>query len=264
MDQITEPLPKAAPVTVACPCCGGITLECFEDTLDIDGHIVVVEICLVCSALINRSSLERALSRPDDLRDIQTRELANVYLGDAHMHSTLKEEVETHRKTLDFFLTNAMPNGDPAGLVFAEIGIGRGTFIRSAASLFRKCYAVDLAYDLFDATREHLSVPDNIALLSAVEHAPEPLDVVVAWHSLEHVPHLYELVSTVHSTLKPGGHLFFQVPLYRPNHLVESHYVFLNRRAVTILAELGRFNVQGLWTDHSRACLTGLLRKPEL
>lgn len=249
-------------VEIACPCCGGLTLDTFEDTLDIEGKVIAVEICLVCSALINRSSLERLLTAPENLRDTQTSALTKVYPIDAHIHAELKEELERHRTTLDFLLTEAVPGMEPGAMALAEIGIGRGTFILSAAQLFRKCYAIDLAYDLFEATREHLEVPQNIALLQAVENAPEPLDIVIAWHSMEHVPRLYKLVSAVRSALRPGGYFFFQVPLYRPNHLVESHYTLLNRRAIGVLAELQRFELVGLWTDHSRACLTGLLRKP--
>ena len=249
-------------VTVACPCCGGLILETFEDTLDIDGNIVVIEICLVCSALINRSSLERLLTAPENLQQAQTSDLATVYPIHGHIRAELEKELDTHNDTLDFFLAQAAPDRDLADMTLAEIGIGRGTFIRSAAQRFGKCYAVDLAYELFEATREHLAVPPNIVLLEAFKHVPEPLDVVLAWHSFEHVPRLYDLISEIRSALNPGGHLFFQVPLYRPDHLVESHYALLNRRAITILAELERFELVGLWTDHTRACLTGLFRKP--
>lgn len=249
-------------VAVACPCCGGLSLELFEDTLDIEGKIIGVEICLVCSALVNRSSLERLAVTPQSLREVQTSELANVYPINSRIHATLEQEIGTHRETIDFFLAEAVPDRDPAKLVYAEIGIGRGTFIRSAAAVFQKCYAIDLAFDLFEATRDQLPVPDNIVLLESINHAPEPLDVVVAWHSLEHVPKLYELVAEIRAALRPGGHLFFQVPLYRPNHVVDSHYLFLNRRSVAILAELEEFELAGIWMDHHRACMTGLLRKP--
>ncbi len=261
MDQSIELAPGAS-VAVACPCCGGLSLEIFEDTLDTEGNIVTIEICLVCSALVNRSSLGRFVAAPENLRDVQTSYLNNAYPVDRHIHAALEEELGAHRGTLDFFLAEARPDRDPAELVFAEIGIGRGTFIRSAATLFRKCYAVDLDYDLFEATREHMAVPRNIVLLNSIERVPEPIDVVVAWHSLEHVPRLFDLVSAVRKALTPGGYLFFQVPLYRPNHLAESHYVFLNRRAIAVLAEIQRFDLIGMWTDHSRACLAGLLRKP--
>jgi SAM-dependent methyltransferase len=261
MDQNADFVP-AAGITVACPCCGGMSLELFEDTLDIENNIVAVDICLACSALVNRSSLERLLAAPEKLRDLQTKDLANVYPIGRHVHAELEQELGAHRNTLDFFRAQALPGVEPATLTYAEIGIGRGTLIRSAAMLFKKCYAVDLDYALFEATRDHLIVPQNIVLLNAIEHVPEPIDVVVACHSLEHVPRLNDLVSAIRAVLKPGGHLFFQVPLYRPSHLMDCRYVFLNRRAVTVLADIECFEVAGLWTDHARACLTGLLRKP--
>ncbi len=261
MDESGETMPGAENA-VACPCCGGLSLEIFEDTLDIDKNIVIVQICLVCSALVNRSSLEHFLGSPEYLREVQTGRLSNVYPIGRHIHAELEQEVGAHHHTLEFFLGQAAPDFDPRQLVYAEIGIGRGTMIRSAAAMFKKCYAVDLDFDLFEATREHLTVPQNILLLNAIDHVPEPVDVVLAWHSLEHVPRLCDLVAAIRSVLRPGGYFFFQVPLYRPKHLVESHYVFLNRRAVAVLAEMERFQLIGLWTDHPRDCLTGLMRKP--
>jgi 2-polyprenyl-3-methyl-5-hydroxy-6-metoxy-1,4-benzoquinol methylase len=262
MDHSIAATPTAG-ITVACPCCGGLSMALFEDTLDVEGNITTVEICLVCSALLNRSSLQRLAAQPETLREVQTGHLSTVYPLERDAHAALQQEVGAHRTTLDFFLGQAAPERRPAELVCAEIGIGRGTFIRTAAELFHKCYAIDLSYEVFEGTRDLLAVPDNIFLLESIDHLPEPVDVVIAWHSLEHLPRLYEMVEKIRSALNPGGHLFIQVPLYRPDHLVDSHYTFLNRRAIAVLAELERFDVVGLWTDHPRACLTGLLRKPD-
>jgi SAM-dependent methyltransferase len=258
----TSELPGRPGTDVTCPCCGGLSLEMFEDTRDIEDKIVGIQICLVCSAIVNRSSLERLISAPEKLRDSQTAHLSKVYTIGHHFSDTLEQEVEAHRRTLDFFIEQALRENDPGELVSAEIGIGRGTLLRAAAPLFKRCYGIDLAYTLFETTTDYLPVPRNIMLLESITHVPEPIDVVFAWHSFEHVPRLHDLVAAIRSVLKPGGYLFFQVPLYRPNHIVEAHYAFLNRRAVSVLAELERFGVVEMWTDHARACLTCLLRKP--
>lgn len=249
-------------MAINCPCCGGYTLELFEDTLDIDGNVTAVEICLVCSALVNRSSLQQFVTSPENLVEQQTGRLRMVYPVGRHVHDTLEREMEAFRETLDFFLAQTGNGTAPSSQTYAEIGVGRGMLVRSAAELFARCYAIDLDFALFEATREHIAVPENVFLLNAIDHLPEPVDVVMAWHSLEHVPRLYDLVSSIRNALRPGGHLFFQVPLYRPAHLVESHYVFLNRRSIAVLAEIEGFELVDLWTDHPRACLTGLLRKP--
>ena len=256
-------LPGGPGTAVSCPCCGGLSLELFEDTLDIDGNIVGVQICLVCCAIVNRSSLERLIAAPETLHDAQTKYLSAAYSIGHHFSDTLEREVESHRRTLDFFLTQTSTDTSAPEMIAAEIGIGRGTLLRAAAAVFKRCYGIDLAYDLFDKTVDHLAVPDNVVLLESLNHVPEPLDLVLAWHSLEHVPRLHDLVAAIRDRLKPRGYLFFQVPLYRPNYIVESHYTFLNRRAVSVLAELERFRVVDMWTDHDRSCITCLLQKPE-
>lgn len=263
MEQAVD-LPGGPGLAVSCPCCGGLSLELFEDTLDIDGGIVGIHICLVCSAIVNRSSLERLVAAPDKLRETQTKHLNRAYAVGHYFSDTLEREVEKHRRTLDFFVSQTGARATPGEVICAEIGIGRGTLLRAAAGLFKRCYGVDLAYDLFEKTVGHLAVPENVVLLDSITHVPEPLDLVLAWHSFEHVPRLHDLVAAIRAVLKPSGYLFFQVPLYRPDHIVESHYTFLNRRAVAILAELERLKVIDMWTDHHRACLTCLLQKPTL
>lgn len=247
---------------ITCPCCGGWSLELFEDTMDVAGNIVSMEICLVCSALVNRSSLELLMAAPEQLRDAQTAHLADAYPVGHDLSAVLEHEIEMHRETLHFFASQALAQSDAAELVYAEIGIGRGTLLHPAAALFRRCYAIDITYELFETTSKNLPVPDNVVLLNSITHVPEPIDVVFAWHSFEHVPRLHDLVSAVRTALKPGGYLFFQVPLYRPSHFFASHYTFLNRRAIAVLAEIERFRVVNMWTDHPRAYLTGLLQKP--
>jgi len=249
--------------TITCPCCGGWSLEPFEDTLDIDGNVVNIHICLVCSALINQSSIERIYAAFDKLRDAQTECLGVAYPAGDRFSEILRKEIELCTATLDFFRDHALPNADPRKIICAEIGFGRGSLLRASASRFERCYGIDLAFALFRETVEYLGLPENVVLLASIAHVPEPVDVVFAWHSFEHVPRLHDLVAEIRNSLKPGGWLYFQVPLYRPNYIVESHYTFLNKRAVTVLAEIERYCVIGMWTDLENAFLTVLLQKTD-
>lgn len=253
---------KSTDTAITCPCCGGWTLEMFEDTTDFDGDIVVMEICITCSAIVNRSGLEVLRANPEGLRDTQVNDLERVYATSGDLEDELREEIEAHGETLRFFLSQIGVNGEASDFVCAELGIGRGTLLRAAAARFKRCYGIDLAYELFDMSAKHVAVPDNVMLVESITHVPDPLDAVFAWHCFEHVPRLYELISTIRSSLKPGGHIFFQVPLYRPRHLVASHYVFLNWRAIRVMAEVEGFEVVDMWTDHPRDVITALLRKP--
>ncbi len=251
--------------TASCPNCGGLSFEMFEDILDVDGRIALIEICQACSALVNRVSLEKLQREGESVREIQAAELREVYPANPNevaFGATLEEEVPHFRDVLSFFLRKAEIERPASELVSAEIGIGRGTLLRAAAQVFHKAYGTDIDFELFNATASQLAVPDNVVLIESLSHLPEPVDVVLAWHTLEHIPRLHDLVAAIRLLLKPGGHLFFQVPLYRPENVVDSHYTFMNRRSISVLAEIQRFELVDIWTDHSRHFMTTIMRKP--
>lgn len=250
----------------SCPCCGGSSFEEFEDVLDVDGKITMIEICEVCSNLVNRAGLKAVAADAEAGLRAQTAGLHEVYPTDPRavaFGATLGEEVPRFVDVLSFFLREANIDRAPQELVSAEIGIGRGSCLRAAASLFRKSYGTDVDYTLFDVANSQLALPDNVVLLESLSHLPEPVDLIVGWHVFEHVPRLHDLVAAMRLMLRQNGHIFFQVPLYRPENIVQSHYSFLNRRAVKVLAEMQRLDVVGIWTDHARSFLTVILRKPD-
>jgi SAM-dependent methyltransferase len=49
--------------------------------------------------------------------------------------------------------------------------------------------------------------------LQAIDMADASLDVVLSAHVLEHVPDTDRALSELHRVVRPGGHLFLQVPL---------------------------------------------------
>jgi SAM-dependent methyltransferase len=249
----------------SCPNCAGLSFDLFEDILDIDGAIAIIEICQACSALVNRGAIEHLQQHAESMHRAQVAELREVYPIDPRevaFGATLEEEIPHFLEVLNFFLTKADIARPPTELISAEIGIGRGTLLRAAGKVFGKSYGTDIDFSLFDATTTHLPVPDTVILLESLSHLPEPVDVILAWHTLEHIPRLHDLIAAARLLLKPGGHLYFQVPLYRPENVVESHYTFMNRRSVSVLAEMQRLDVVDIWTDHNRHFLTSILRKP--
>lgn len=249
----------------SCPNCGGLSFDLFEDILDVDGKIAIIEICQACSALVNRGAIEHLQRDPASMHRAQISELRDVYPVDPHeiaFGATLEGEIPHFHEALTFFLEQAEIKLPPGQLISAEIGIGRGTLLRAAGQMFGRSYGTDLDFTLFDATKSQLAVPDTVVLLESLSHLPEPVDVILAWHTFEHIPRLHDLIAAMRLQLKPGGHLYFQVPLYRPENVVESHYTFMNRRSVSVMAELQHFDLVDIWTDHNRHFLTSILRKP--
>ena len=249
----------------SCPCCGGLSFELFEDILDLKGKITLIEICQACFALVNRGALERVMRHEEAVVEAQTADLREAYPVDPHkvvFGATLEEEIPHFLDVLQFFLKKAEIERPPSELISAEIGIGRGTFLRAAATLFDKCYGTDIDFALFNATASQIPIPENVIFLESLSNLPEPVDVILAWHTLEHIPRLHDMVADARLQLQPGGHLFFQVPLFRPENVVDSHYTFMNRRSVSVMAEMQRFDLLDIWIDHDRHFLTAIFRKP--
>ena len=250
--------------STSCPNCGSLSFEPFEDILDVDGKIALIEICQACCALVNRGAIEHLQSDAESMRQAQVLELREVYPIDPHekaFGATLEEELPHFLDVLNFFIRKAEIARPPSELISAEMGIGRGTLLRASAQVFGRSYGTDIDFALFETTKTQLAVPDNVVLIESISHLPEMVDVILAWHTFEHIPRLHDVVATARLLLKPGGHLFFQVPLYRPENVVESHYTFMNRRSVAVLAEIQRLDIVDIWTDHNRDFLTAILRK---
>ena len=241
----------------SCPNCGGLSFEPFEDVLDASGRVALIEICLACSALVNRGAIERVLREAASGRGAQVPDLHPAAFG-----GTLEEETSHFLRTLELFVGRAGIGRPMKELVSAEIGIGRGILLRAAAQLFARAYGTDADFARFEGTRGSLAVPGNVVLIESLSHLPEPADVILAWHTLERIPRLHDVVATVRLLLKPGGHFIFQVPLYRAEKMDNSRYMFMNRRSVAVLAELEGFEVVDMTTDHGRHFLSAVFRKP--
>jgi SAM-dependent methyltransferase len=241
--------------TIVCPCCGNSSLEEFEDALHVEGHEIRIHICIVCCALVNQWELEQALSTTETEHEIQ------MTSPGPESYSDLEQHVKMYQQTLRFLL-KALPSVNPAQSTFAQIGVGQGAAVRAAADLFKKCYAIDHDFSMFEAARSHLEMPDEVLCVNSIEHLFDPVDIVACWRSFERMPRLYDVIVQIRSALRPGGYLCFKAPLYRPNHLFKGIYTFFNYQTVTVLASLHGFDVVDISTDYSNALLQAILRKP--
>jgi SAM-dependent methyltransferase len=242
--------------TIVCPCCGNSSLESYEDALHVEGHEISIHICLVCCALVNRSELEQVQKPTETESTIQMTSPGLESLDDLEQH--IKMYQQTYR-----FLLDTLISVNPAQSIFVQIGVGEGASVRAAAKLFKKCYAIDRDFSIFEATRAHLEIPSEVLYLNSIEPIYEPIDMVVCWHSLERMPQLYNVIPQIRSALRPGGYLLFKAPLYRPNHLFKGIYTFFNYQTVTVLAEHHGFDIVDISTDYTHALLQAVLRRPD-
>src|SRR5439155_4089501 len=149
-----------------------------------------------------------------------------------------------------------------------DYGAGDGAVLKSAGKLLPKwqLHALDIT-DKF--RREILRLPGVVAFTSG-DPGQLPaghFDLIVLWHTLEHVPKPASLLRTFHQWLKPDGRVLIQVPDVERNpydlgvvdhvsHFTNSTLRLSGRAAGLEVALDGR-----LWTHN---CLTHLSHRHEL
>jgi 2-polyprenyl-3-methyl-5-hydroxy-6-metoxy-1,4-benzoquinol methylase len=79
---------------------------------------------------------------------------------------------------------------------------------------------------------------------------------------LEHLPDVKLVLDPFVSRLKPGGALFFQVPLLRNDYLVNTHYTFFGEPAARAACHRLGLAVAGVWYDEAKDLLTCIARRP--
>ncbi len=133
----------------------------------------------------------------------------------------------------------------PAGARVLDIGCGRGDFLLAAESRGWKMAGVERAYAPIVRVLDSLHIP----VVSPEELSKLPdasFDAVTLWHVLEHLPEPRSTLAEVQRLLRPGGHLFVEVPNFGGwqarmsreawYHLdVPRHLLHFNRRSLTHL-----------------------------
>lgn len=95
--------------------------------------------------------------------------------------------------------------------VILDIGAGTGDFLKTCASNNWKTIGVEPSKKAREiALTKGIQLKEN---LDAIEN--QKFDVITLWHVLEHVPNLFEYVSTLKKLLKPNGKLIVAVPNYK-------------------------------------------------
>lgn len=103
-----------------------------------------------------------------------------------------------------------------------DIGCGTGAFVRYAADMCDKIYAVDVSKAMLDFCKKKCkemkisNVKFHLAGFLTYEHKDKPLDVIIAKLALHHLPDFWKLVALTRlaSMLKKGGKLYLFDTVY--------------------------------------------------
>jgi len=93
-----------------------------------------------------------------------------------------------------------------------EIGSASGWFLAQARGAGFDVEGVEPAADVASGARARWDVPVQAATAESAELPEEGLDIVVAWHALEHIAHPAGVLRRLHAALRPGGLLMIEVP----------------------------------------------------
>ena len=139
------------------------------------------------------------------------------------------------------------------GYIF-DVGCASGEFLRCAADAGWKTVGVEPSEALCEKAREVLSGRGEL-ICATLEKACLPassFDAVTLWDVLEHVPGPLRFMRTCGSLLRPGGHLFVNVPdldslparvfgARWPLFLAE-HLNYFNKGSLRLCGELAKLN----------------------
>ncbi|MDQ7005625.1 MAG: class I SAM-dependent methyltransferase [Acidobacteriota bacterium] len=236
-----------------CRVCASGTLVDVEIRRSLGGRQVRIAFCRECQVIVNKDSdpsetLQREGSRSFyGLTDEQIAALPRSLVDSASLVRSLLPEGWTR---LD-------------GRVFLEFGAGRGLMPIAAAHLgFARAYGVDLNLETFEQVRRHLPVPGQVRMCGELEQITEPVDLVVLWHTLEHIPEPRPLLRRLVEQMRPGGWIVVQVPQYCPQYICETHHYFYTEPSLTrVLADAG-CEPQRVSYDLDNAFIAAWARKP--
>lgn len=153
----------------------------------------------------------------------------------------------------------------PATGRLLDVGCGNGAVLKSAGALLPGWELH--GYDLNDKHRDEVLRLPGVASftsgsLSKLPH--DQFDLIVLWHTLEHIPAPHGPLAELRARLTPGGFLLVQVPDIErtPYDLaVIDHTSHFSRRTLELLCQQAGFEVARDGTPWIHNCLTLLLRQ---
>jgi 2-polyprenyl-3-methyl-5-hydroxy-6-metoxy-1,4-benzoquinol methylase len=163
-------------------------------------------------------------------------------------------------------LEKCRPNLPAQGRLL-DVGCGNGAVLKSAGALLNGWELH--GYDLNDKHRDDVLRLSGVASftsgsLSKLPHSQ--FDLIVLWHTLEHIREPHGPLAELRDLLAPGGCLLVQVPDIErtPFDLaVIDHCSHFSRRTLATLCQQAGFEVALDGTSWIHNCVTLLLRKSE-
>lgn len=196
-----------------CPVCKNTQ---FDNYMICDDHSISGE----SFALVKCRSCELVFTNPRP----EENNLAKYYQSDQYISHTDKANslinlvyklVRTYTLNQKASLIRKINNGVGSLL---DYGCGTGDFVKTTSKKDWQAFG----YEPDPEARKLASSKNPDKILDSLKQCPEELDIITAWHVIEHISDLTSTLKTLTKKLKSGGHLIVAVPNHRS--LDAQHY----------------------------------------
>ncbi len=237
----------------SCPSCAAGLIEDF-DIVENEHGIFNLGICCRCLSILNLTA--HALAAEKSQFEIQK---AAHYESSAISAPDLQREVAANSENISNLLR--LTNSSAAGATFLDFGAGRGCASIAAALVFSKVFSVDLDTKLLEGTVRRYPQLKNIKAVSTLDAVDGEIDFFYAWHAIEHIPKPSIFFSDLKPRLSAGAALAIQVPLFRPEFVIDCHYAFYSNASLRRLADVWGLTTLDVVVDTKLSFITLLARK---
>ncbi len=235
------------------------SLVLFESLVDRDGNHTSIEVCTSCTVLYNTFLRSQGIVGESATR-FQASAVEKVYATTDEDRQAVGRRRDACAPILTFLLDElGLPRRRAACL---EIGAGGGYLTAMASQFFTRAYACELDLSEVTKTIAVLGIGNVIGIADLAE-LKERVDLVIMWHSLEHIAEPLNFLRGVREIMQDDGVLYFQVPLYRKNYVFPSHLWFFNAFAVTRLRDALGFAAERVVFDTTNDFMSVVFHRRE-
>jgi hypothetical protein len=240
-----------------CPCCVAHgTTYLFQRRLSLSGERVEMYICSNCTSITNRTNLLKERDNSAEALHFQIESADEFY-------SQKIDSLRIRQNHSNISFLNSLLGNIIRGKNMIDLGAGEGYLAAAACSFFDTAWAVDVNVGLLNKTVPQFGLGEKLRIAGSLDAVPCGVDAVIMWHTLEHMPNAHAVGKAVADKLNEDGLFIWQVPCYRDNHVVSSHYTFFNDYSARVFTASLGLEVVETFHDEQLQFLTVVSRKTE-
>jgi 2-polyprenyl-3-methyl-5-hydroxy-6-metoxy-1,4-benzoquinol methylase len=202
----------------------------FDRVRGTDTILADLFICSTCQAITNGAAYEQLATKK--IVDVQH---SDFYALSPEDLEKTKAEIEASQGLFDALAKSAPFRSSDT---FLDFGAGKGNVAIKAASLFQRSIVCEWDTRCLERTLAAIGRPASLEVARDLKAVKGPVDVLFMWHVLEHLPYPSSFWRQHRHRLAEDATIFLQIPLFRAQHVVHSHYIFWTEKSLTRWADV--------------------------